>query len=627
MATATRNATNSSRRGNNRPKCATCKTPCRDFIPVFLDLGGGGEGSVACAGGNDGGGAQGIAQGDGAIAIDNVQDHDNELEELTEEWDGLWNELKKLCGYIEEAHSGANESNDRVGGGVVDMTDSSSSHHASASDRYVADICAMIDLTQNSPQRPTTTQSQQTVSLSSEEKQPSLETKLSEFDANRERIQQILHRLKALHTKMLTISQESALQQQGSSSSSASNQKLQRYKTKIFHLQDAKATLTSQNHALQSTNEQITARITAVEQTALDRTIETERARRKVETLQTQFISMEDSYKKYSTKTKLEKEGLQSKIHKLQSEYSKLSTQIGLENAQEMDEIRVKYGKMTQELHNAKSRNGKIANICERRERELEVKLSREQKEVVKLKKRLDEMMELVAENNGMDIDMEQMAKKRAVGGATATSSSSSVIKLSSSSGKTRGDDSGDNKELSSYAIHQSIAAAARIGNQKHSSSNKSGQKRSTTSKAMNALDKASARRFPKNLKQQPQRPHLKQQPVQQSSRHSASNDQSTGGVQLMMRAKSKSSKKPRHGSIGSSSSRRSGLIFGEENNIQESSPPEHSFRVAATASISSAASLSSNKSNRVSASWSHQGGNTISSFFRPLGNNAGDSD
>ena len=341
--------------------------------------------------------------------------------------------------------------------------------------------------------------------------------------------------------------------------------------------------------------------------------------------LQTQFTSMEDSYKKYSTKTKLEKEALQSKIQKLQREYSKLSTQIGIENAQEMDEIRVKYGKMTQELHDAKARNGKITNICERKEREWEVKLSREQKEVVKLKKRLDELMELVAENNGMD--MEQIAKKRAVGGATSTSSS--VIKLSSTSGKTRGDDSGVNKELSSYAINQSIAAAARIGNQKHSSSNKSGQKRSTTSKAMNALDKASARRFPKNLKQQPQRPHLKQQPMQQSSRHSASNDHSTGGVQLMMRAKSKSSKKRRHGSsisisIGSSS--RSGFILGEENNIQESSPPEPSFRGVAAASLSSAASSSSNKFNGVSASWGRQGGNTISSFFRPLGND-GDSD
>mmetsp|Transcript_20117 Transcript_20117/g.36352 ORF Transcript_20117/g.36352 Transcript_20117/m.36352 type:complete len:688 (-) Transcript_20117:1681-3744(-) len=627
------------RRGKRKnASCAICNGATRGFVPVFLDLGnhdddsGGGEVAMAKSGGDNG-------------VIDLDGDENNELvEELVDEWDRLWQELKILCACVEDANENEGRGNSADAGDVIDVTDS-------ISDRYVADICATIDLTQHSPPQPEQVQSQ---TQSSSSDQGLAATELEQFQRRQGRIQKILQRLKCIHDKILSIQQSST---QHSSSPSSNNRKMQRLKSKVLNLQSTNTNLSSQTKSLQTTNDGLTTKFDKLQETVLERTIECERSKSQHSTLQTQFRSMEDSYQKHICKSTLVRETLQDKIAKLQSEFQKMQTQAGLDDVKEMDEIRRNYSKMSQEVHDVKGKNARLETESKRKDREWEVRCGREKEKCEGLKHRLERLLEssgsrgtakcgglmegggrLGEEEGSVEDDTSFTSWYGKARGSSVHFEAAAAHRKTASSTKTNFDrvrskiTSLGRGEFSTKASADEASSASEGNTKKQatrlqtaSSSTKTNGSVQRSSKAMDALDRASSRKFTTQLKRPHQREHQRQSSLQSTGsrvgtaaaaegQQQASDNASTDGVQLMMRTASRSSKKRRHGGSSSniSNAKNDEDISGRKGSIENREQEERGAMMSESTS-----SKSAKKTNRVSAEVRKKG--NISSFFKPV--------
>jgi hypothetical protein len=344
-------ATGGGRRNTKNAQCAICKGTTRGFVPVFVDLGndhdGGyyGGGGGASASRNDG---RGDSDGDGLIQIDGdyKDEYENEvLEKLFDESDGLWKELEVLFG---------NENADEE---IVDITD--------RSDGDVALICVAIDLTQHP-----------SFDRAGESSAPSNVTQIQKRVEERTRIQHILKRLKCIQDEILGSLQRP--RQRHSHSPLATERQFEQLKSKVLRLQSINADLNSHAKSLQTLNEKLSSTLDEIKRTASDATVEAERTVLRYETLNKKYELMDESYRRHVDRSNLDKNLLQNEITKLQAKYARLSDRSNLQDMREMEEIRAKYRKMSQEVHDLKSKNARLLKESKRKEREWEVRYQKE---------------------------------------------------------------------------------------------------------------------------------------------------------------------------------------------------------------------------------------------------------
>ena len=263
------------------------------------------------------------------------------LEKLFDESDGLWKELEVLFG---------NENADEE---IVDITDRSNGD--------VALICLAINLTQHP-----------SFDQAGESSAPSDVTQIQKRAEEHTRIQHILKRLKCIQDKILGSLQRP--RQRHSHSPLATERQFERLKSKVLRLQSINADLNSQAKSLQTLNEKLCATLDEIKRTASDATVEAERVILRYETLNKKYELMDESYRRHVDRSNLDKNLLQNEITKLQAKYARLSDRSDLQDMREMEEIRAKYRKMSQEVHDLKSKNARLSEESEQKEREWEVR-------------------------------------------------------------------------------------------------------------------------------------------------------------------------------------------------------------------------------------------------------------
>ena len=365
------------RRNTKNAQCAICKGTTRGFVPVFVDLGDDNEGDYYGGGGgasasrNDG---RGDSDGDGLIHIDGDYEDEDVLEKLADESDGLWTGLDTLFG---------NENADEE---IVDITE--------RSDGDVASICVAIDLTQR-PSPPM----RRNVDQAREFSAPSDATQIKKSVEERTRIQHILKRLKCIHDEILGSLQRP--RQRHSHSPLATARQLERLKSKVLRLQSINADLNSHAKSLQTLNEKLCSTLDEFKRTASDATVEAERVILRYETLNKKYELMDESYRRHVDRSKLDKNLLQNEITKLQAKYARLSDRSDLQDMREMEEIRAKYRKMSQEVHDLKSKNARLSEESERKEREWEVRYRKETERCDGLVQQVKRLSERVGKDGG----------------------------------------------------------------------------------------------------------------------------------------------------------------------------------------------------------------------------------
>jgi len=362
-------------RGNNKPSCAVCKTTCKEFVTVFVDL----NVASSSAVGTGGGGASANASADnGAHDMSQLEDNDendDKLDQLTNEWDKLWKELEAL-------HPGIiiSKSNDDDDDSEVDNNDNNTSSAWDNGQREVAAICAnFIDLTQtnidddnddSASQVPITSRKRSRTQL--EEKTPASPLQQEARQQKEQQTHTILRRIKQLHCEIMQLQLEITKQSSSSSSSYSSSstttittQQTQKLRSKVIKLQSTNADLTSQLQSHQSEVDTLTTKMESYQKSLTERTVETEREKRKADKLASEFDLMEQSYQKHVSKSSMEQKALKSDIRRLQDQITKLSSQSGLQDLQEMEEIRRKYTKMSQDVHSLRSENTRLMKRLE----------------------------------------------------------------------------------------------------------------------------------------------------------------------------------------------------------------------------------------------------------------------
>jgi regulator of replication initiation timing len=380
LAAASYNHVQRCRGNNNKPSCAVCKTVCKEFVTVFVDLNVASSSVAPAAASREG---TTVAAHDMSTLqqLDNDTNDENDdeekLDQLTKEWDSLWRELEMLHPEIIPSDSSSNcdENNDEE--------DENNSLIWDNGQREVAAICAnFIDLTQDNthdndddnndgasqvpiPSRKTSRKQQKEKAAPSLQGQEALQQK-------EQRTHTILRRLKQLHREIMQFQHDNIARQSSSSSSPSSSsftnmttQQTQKLRSKLIKLQSSNADLTSQLQSHQLEIDTLNTRIDSYQKSLTERTVETEKEKRKAETIAQEFHLMEQSYEKHISKTSLEHNALKSDIRRLQDQVKKLTSQSGLQDLQEMEEIRRKYSKMSQDVHLLRSENARLTKRLE----------------------------------------------------------------------------------------------------------------------------------------------------------------------------------------------------------------------------------------------------------------------
>jgi hypothetical protein len=353
---------------------------------VFVDLGDD-RGDGRYYGGNGGDRAASVTMtgggGDdnGLIQID-VDDGDGDEDEIDslEKHGDEWNELLKE---LETMICGSENSDEGIV--VVGSTGSS--------DRDVASICVAIDLTQrlSPPVRGDLNRDRTSATL--------FHTRVKNSADERMRIKQILNELKRINGEILGSQQRP--RQHHLPSPLATGRQLERLKAKVLRLQSINADLNSQANSLQASNERLSLTLDDMKRTATDATVEAERAVMRYETLDKKYALMDESYRRHDERSTLDKNLLQNEIIKLQAKYARLSDRSDLHDMREMDEIRAKYRKMSQEVHDLKSKNVRLSEECERKEREWEVRYRKETERCEGLVRQVKRFSELIGSDIG----------------------------------------------------------------------------------------------------------------------------------------------------------------------------------------------------------------------------------
>ena len=334
---------NAARRNNKQPNCAVCKTACEQFVTVFVDLqlaSSTARSSEISAPHPNNASAAAVA-----VAGDDNNILDDKIEELTDEWDNLWKELEILHPQIISNSDNENNNND------VDQWDN-------GGQREVAAICAnFIDLI-NDDDENDSDETQRTSSpsrmIGEDRNTPS--SILQDDDKEKEQqTHTILRRLKQVHRDIMqlyTTKQQSSLPM--------TTQQTQKLRSKLISLQSSNADLSSQLQSFQNDIDSLNTKLETSQKTLTERTVETEREKRRAVKLSTDFKLMEESYEKHVAKSAIEKSALRSDISKLQDQVVKLERESGIQNLAEMEEIRRKYTKMSQDVHELRMENVKL---------------------------------------------------------------------------------------------------------------------------------------------------------------------------------------------------------------------------------------------------------------------------
>ena len=88
------------------------------------------------------------------------------------------------------------------------------------------------------------------------------------------------------------------------------------------------------------------------------------------ETLNKKYESMDISHRQHVDRSNLDRNKLQNEVIKLRTKYARLSTKSEIYDMIEMEEIRVKYQKISQEVHDLLSKNARLSEEIKRKERE-----------------------------------------------------------------------------------------------------------------------------------------------------------------------------------------------------------------------------------------------------------------
>ena len=373
---------NNNRRG--KPSCAVCKTACKEFVTVFVDLNVASLSSTATSGGGATVAAAAAATAqDHNMSSSTLQQDDNDihdendekLDQLTNEWGELWKELEMLHPEIITSDSINDDDDD----------EKNDDEEGGNGQREVAAICAnFIDLTQdykhgseNDDNDDDDDDSASQVPIPSRKmsrKQP--KEKITSSPQEQEALQKkekrthtILRRFKQLHREMiqlqLTITRQSSSSSTSSSFTTMSTQQTQKIRSKLIKLQSSNTNLTSQLQSHQSEVDTLHVRVDTLQMKLTERTVETEKEKRKAKTVTHEFNLMEQSYQKHVSKSSIEQNALKSDIRRLQDQVTKLSSESGLQDLQEMEEIRNKYSKMSQDVHLLRRENTRLTKRLE----------------------------------------------------------------------------------------------------------------------------------------------------------------------------------------------------------------------------------------------------------------------
>ena len=338
---------NVARRNIKQPNCAVCKTACQQFVTVFVDL----QLASSNARLSETSCAPHPNTAATAVAGDDNNILDEKIEELTDEWGNLWKELVILHPQI--ISNSENKNN------VERDSSDSNRNNFDQGQREVAAICAnFIDLSNDDDDENDCDDTQRTPSSSRKVGEDGNTPSSILQDDDKETEQQthtILRRLKQLHRDIMqlhTTKQQSSLPM--------TTQQTQKLRSKLISLQSSNADLSSQLQSFQNEIDSLNAKLENSHKTLTERTVETERERRRAAKLSTEFKLMEESYEKHVAKSAIEKSALRSDISKLQDRVVKLERESGIQNLAEMEEIRRKYTKMSQDVHELRMENVKL---------------------------------------------------------------------------------------------------------------------------------------------------------------------------------------------------------------------------------------------------------------------------
>jgi hypothetical protein len=258
----------------------------------------------------------------------------------------------------------------------------------------------------------------------------------------------------------------------------------------------------------------------------------------KYESLQKQHQQSQNEHARLMAQYNNEKSTFTNTIVKLRQQNKDLMEDVSLENIKELEEVRMRYGKMTQAVHDAKVERNKAVLELTRQVQELEGRYNREKSEHDLLKCRVE--------------------KERLTGrceGTTSMDRSGGDIHYSRC------------RDGSTAVCTTKVAPKHRISGES-SRSDTFQQSRSSGNRALDALNMTSSRKFPMHFDQQPRRHHNHHQTAPVVSRSTSSSfhneegeDESAvanNGVQLLMRTgdiRHRSSKKRRSDDIKSGSS------------------------------------------------------------------------
>jgi outer membrane murein-binding lipoprotein Lpp len=273
------------------------------------------------------------------------------LKKLVDEWEKLWKELEKLSG-----NENADEDVGDVDGNLT-----------ARSIRDVASICVPIDLTQR------TSPMCGVVDWIRSSFAPSHAAQIQKTEEERMRIQHILNRLRRIHNRIFGRQQRP--RPRCSPSQSAIGKQLVRLTFRVLRVQSINADLNLHAKSLQTSNERLSSTLDDMKRTASDATVEAGRAVLRYETLKKKYKSMDISHRQLVDRSNIDRMRLPSSGRSMQG-----CPSSPIYDMIEMEEICVKYHKMSQEVHELSSKNARLSEEINQKEREWEVRYQKETK-------------------------------------------------------------------------------------------------------------------------------------------------------------------------------------------------------------------------------------------------------
>ncbi|KAL7463522.1 hypothetical protein ACHAXS_006576 [Conticribra weissflogii] len=332
------------------------------------------------------------------------------------EWELLWQEFENLFGCktrhdnegtvlreITRGNSSSSQSIFDVGIEVIDVDDDD----VDAGEADIASIARAVQSTQQTNRSEITNPSYPridgtSVNWNSKSNQQSQSTDGTrdtqhEVDGQRRRVGQqqptggiesILRRLRQVHTEIIEV--QFARPINGSSSSKT----LHHLKSKIRNLQSTLCDLRNENQSLQAKNSDLKLEIDQANQNIFSTSLECERAKTKFEKLKVKYDELRSTHRSQQAKSLNDITKLQESNRKLHERCKTLENEKILNNIEEMENIRQKYSRMSQELHDARRKNALMENqmMSDKRdwERKLDLERRRGDERLAKIQNQMD---------------------------------------------------------------------------------------------------------------------------------------------------------------------------------------------------------------------------------------------